>query len=83
MIQKSVVTACAIFLVAVTHCCVIAARCLSETMHCPKNASVQSLIPCLPRIKQVVEEFTSQIAKILTNRKVTKNRRTFLRTVEF
>ena len=55
-------------------------RCLPETLHCPKKAVVQPFIPihCLPRIKSWLK-----IAKIKKTEKVTKNRRTFLHTVEF
>ena len=62
--SKSVGMVCAIFQVAVT-----AARCFSEMFHCSKRASVLTWIPfdCLPRIKQLVEDFTNKMAKIPTN----------------
>ena len=51
------VTACAIFQVAITRCCVTPGRCLRETLHCPKKVAILPLIPihCFPRLKQLVE----------------------------
>ena len=51
-------------------CCITAARCICETLHCLKKASVETWIPfyCLQCIKQLVEDFDRQITKILRNK---------------